>query len=386
MARLPAKRRGHGEGNFRQTPFGKWEGSTWVSEVGKRVYATGETEKKAREALHNKVKLVSEGKLQARAAPTTFEAYAQRMIAEREGIGQRTRDKYLTELRLYLIPLHHIRLDKITPAMLRGVYAEMRSRGLSDSVRGHAHTLTRLVLETAKNDGLIARNVAVAPGVRPKSERGAEAKSMPAYTREQARRIIQAARSVTHGEVIAFLLLTGMRKGEVAGLRWESVDMERGTLQVKVTRSVSGSTVYEGTPKTNQSRREVPLSDSARALLSSTLQLNLERHAAYYPDQPASPYVFPSVTGTPLNPDNLRRTLHQVLDLADQQGVLLPRLAVHALRHSFVSLAAASGQRLEKIARIIGDSPETVMKVYLHVFKEDVTAPSLDIGDFTSNE
>lgn len=394
-AKGEGQRRGHGEGSFRLTPNGKWEGAQWVKEVGKRVYATGDTEKQARAKLALRVREVQAGRAPARLSTYTFGEYAEKVIRERPGVGERTRDKYRGDLRLYLAPLIGERLSNITPALLRTTYAGLRKRELSDAVQGHAHTLARLVLETARHDTLIGKNPADVPGVRPKPERGNETSEIHAYDRDQSRRILEAARDVTHGELVAFLLLTGMRRGEAVGLKWEAVNLAKKTATVRETRSVS-LTVYEGTPKTKQSRRDVPLTAEAVALLTHIQAVNDERRAAFYPDAPPSAYVFPTLRGTPQRPENVRRPFRFVLDLADKrerQRVSqaggnpdavppLPRFRVHDLRHTFVSLAAASGVRLEVIARMIGDSTETVMRVYLHIFSRDLTPPDLGIGGY----
>ena len=378
-------------------PSGRYEGSRWVNSIGKRITVTADTEAKARKALETKVSAISNGETSGRRTKMTFGPYAEQVIAQREGIGDRTRDKYRTDLRLYLRPLHTVRIDQVTAPLLRITYAALRKAGLSDSVRGHAHTLARMVLETAKNDGLIAVNSADVPNIRPKPERGAKGKPVQAYNKTQVTQILAAASQVVHGENIAFLIQTGMRRGEMLGLRWNAVNLTHNTASIHTTRSASGSRVYEGTPKTEQSRRDVPLSKSVLNLLCSLKALNAERHAALYPDQPESLYVFPSMRGTAQRPDNVRRILHQILDLADRQTqeaenlraaeqgteprqvTALPRLPVHALRHTFVSLMAEQGQRLEVIAGWIGDKPATMLKIYLHVFKSSTSMPSLDL-------
>lgn len=392
-----ANKNKHNQGSFRARPSGKYEGSRWVNSIGKRITVTADTEAKARTALEAKVRAVSNGETSGRRTKVTFNLYAEQVISQREGIGARTRDKYRTDLRLYLGPLHAVRLDQITAPLLRTTYAALRNAGLSDSVRGHAHTLARLVLETAKNDGLIAINSADVPNIRPKPERGAKGKRIQAYNKAQVTQILAAASQVVHGENVAFLIQTGTRRGEMLGLRWSAVDLKQKTASIQITRSTSGSRVYEGTPKTEQSRREVPLSTPVLNLLHSLKTLNAERHVALYPEQPESLYVFPSMRGTPQRPDNVRRILHQILDLADrkaqeaenlraaEQGTeprqitALPRLPVHALRHTFVSLMAEQGQRLEVIAGWIGDKPATMLKIYLHVFKSSTSMPSLNL-------
>ena len=396
---IKAKKNPHNQGSFRQRPSGKWEGSRWLSSIGKRVTATAATQPKTRLALEAKIQEISRNESTGRMSKETFKIYAEQIISQREGLGNRTRDKYRGDLRLYLKPLHQIRLDKVTPALLRSTYAELRGLGLSDAVRGHAHTLARLVLETARTDGLISRNPADVKGIRPKPERGSEGSEVRAYTPSQVVQLINAAPGITHSETVLFLLRTGMRRGEMMGLRWNAIDRSARTASVKVTRSTSGATVYEGLPKTKQSNRDVPLSVEVLQLLNALQKLNEERREALYPDKDRSPYVFPSLRGTPQRPDNVRRVLHAILDEADRQALAreerrardlcvppepidpLPRYSVHALRHTFVSLMAAQGVRLEVIAAWIGDRPETMMQVYLHVFTTDLPMPSLNLPD-----
>jgi integrase len=347
---------------------------------------------------------VRAGTVQARSSAELFGEYARRVIAERPGLGRRTRDKYVQELRLYLSELVLLRVDRVSAAQLRAIYAALRDRGLSEAVRLHAHNVAYLVLETARLDGLIARNPAAVAGVRPKRERGS-VEAPRALTQAEAARFLRAARDVTHGDVLAFLLLTGMRKGEALGLRWSVINVQQQIARIVVTRSKTYeeqegskkalSIVYEGTPKTARSRRDVPLGPQALALLQQTRTQN-ETWQRQQPQRTFSDHVFVTIRGGGLYPDGINAVMKQVLDRADHLErerseaagapfVPITRVSVHGLRHTFVSLAAAQGERLEKIARVIGDDPQTVMKIYLHVFKENMTAPALNIGSFTED-
>lgn len=386
-------KRGHGEGSFRLTRSGKWEGAIWVAQVGRRVFVTAETEAKARKRLRDRVALITSGQAVARQANVTFRSYAEQVIREREGIGQRTRDKYTFELGRYLVPLRDIRVDKVTPAMLRSLYAGMRERGLSVTVRGHVHTLIRLVLEAARVDGKIAQNPADQPGVRPRPERGAAGQPVKAFAPQQAARIVHHASQVLHGELIRLLLMTGLRRGEAMALRRSDVDLASKKITVRMSRSVSNSDVYEGAPKTARSRRTLTMTDETVQLVTELNALNDERHQALYRHLAAPTYLFTGITGTALRPDNVRQILHKIydrIDLEDEQlarraGLVsaftptFPRLSIHSLRHTFVSLMAAQGMRLEVIAEWIGDDPATVMKVYLHVFRADTAMPELQL-------
>lgn len=392
------------QANARQKPSGSWEVSRFVRDVGKRIYATAATEAKARKLLDLKIAAIRRGDAVATRPDVTFYAFTETVIRDREGLGQRTRDLYHTVLGLYLKPIHHLKLDEIKPETLRALYAKLRRDGYSDTVRRHCHVLVRMVLETAKEDGKIAKNPAAVRGIRPKPERGDDNPIPPAYTRNQVEYLLRAVPDVTHGEVVEFLLRTGMRRGEVLALKWKGVDMENATVEVNATRSMSLGKVYEGSPKTQQSRRKVPLSPEVLRLLREVRTKNQERRAALYPNEPESPYVFPLVNGKPPRPDNVRRTLAQVVERANallrddaehraattgetaEEIEIIPVLKVHALRHTFVSLMAAQGIRLEVIAQWIGDKPATVMQVYLHIFKQDTAMPNLDLDTTPSLE
>lgn len=397
------RRRNH-EGTFRQLPSGRFEGAKWVAELRRSISVTGDTEAKARKALNEKVELIRSRQLPARTATVTFYDYARKIVGERD-VSERTRDKYSFELERYTKPLHRVRLGDLQPPALRALYAGLRRQGLSSSVQLHVHSLVHLVLETARTDRLIAFNPAAEKGIRPRPARGSRtAQSGKAMTRSEAGQLLRHAPHVLHGEIVAFLLLTGMRRGEALALCWNRVDLTTGVVQIRRTLSLSGSRVYEGPCKTEQSLRDVPLSPEGVELLRYAQGVNRERHAALYPDSPASPYVFPTVSGTAHRPDNIRRILHQIYDHIDAEAAQLEgaqtqaegreaqhpprvrRLPLHALRHTFVSIMLARGHTVEQVAYWIGDDPTTVLKVYSHLYVEDRAMPSMGMGQFNAAE
>lgn len=172
-----------------------------------------------------------------------------------------------------------------------------------------------------------------------------------------------------------------MRRGEALGLRWEYVNLlgKSPAVRVEVQRSVSGSRIFEGPPKTRNARRTVPLSPEAVSLLKRVKVRTDEEHAALYHEAEPSPYVFPSLTGGPYDPSNFTRVMKRVCDSA---GV--PVLAVHDLRHTFASLAAAQGVRIEVLSRILGHSdPAFTLRQYRHLYPEELSGVSLELPDLT---
>jgi integrase len=200
-----------------------------------------------------------------------------------------------------------------------------------------------------------------------------------AFTPEQAARFLAVANAEGErtGQVLAFLLLTGMRRGEALGLRWACVALEAKVpaARVEIQRTVSGSTVFEGPPKTWHGRRTVPLSPEAVALLERVRVRTAEEHTALYPDAPPSPYVFASLKGGPYDPSNFTRVMKRVCAAAK-----VPILAVHDLRHSFASLASLRGVRAEVLSHLLGhSSPAFTLTQYRHLYDNEIVAVSLDL-------
>ncbi|WP_353541552.1 tyrosine-type recombinase/integrase [Deinococcus xinjiangensis] len=369
----------------------------YVREIGKRVSVTEATEAKARKALQTLVSEIQRGEALARRTEHTFGAYAEHVISTRT-LSDRTRDLYRSQVRLYCRPLRDVKLDQITPDMLSKLYSDIQ-KGVIWDERGRkqagtkprkvrvaqiVHVVVRLVLKTALDREIIAKNPADVSGVRPADTKGGEVGHVKAWTPEQAARILKAAGQVTNGPIIAFLLLTGMRRGEALALKWEAVNLRDGFVTVKATRSPSDGTIREDKPKTGRSRRDVPLTEESAAVLSI-----LNKSCTQSEKTMRARHVFRNTVDKPLAPLAVNVTLTRCLDLLDAEKdengdpvEPMPRLPVHSLRHTFVSIMAAQGHPLHVIADWIGDRPETVSRVYLHVFKGRHVMPSLGIGNF----
>jgi len=147
-------------------------------------------------------------------------------------------------------------------------------------------------------------------------------------------------------------VLTGLRIGEVAALRWERVDFLRGTLQVKETYSEEHGF---GSPKTRSSTREVAMSEPVRAALLV--------HRTRCSNVAASGLVFTSGAGTPIGPKNLA---HRILRPTCVRLGLRP-IGWHVLRHTHATWLSESGVTLRAVQDILGQSDlETTLRIYTH--------------------
>ena len=151
---------------------------------------------------------------------------------------------------------------------------------------------------------------------------------------------------------------TGCRRGELLGLNWSDLDLEKGLIYVRLSRGRvqdgNGYIVREAPLKTRHSRRTIDLSPS---LIQAFLALPAS-------DGPDEDHVFRSpLTGGPLDPDNVDRTFKRHLTLAG-----LPEFRFHGLRHTHASLLIAAGERPKAIQVRMGHaSITTTLNIYGHL-------------------
>jgi integrase len=184
-----------------------------------------------------------------------------------------------------------------------------------------------------------------------------------ALDHKQARALLKAAGKHRLGAILSVATAVGLRLGESLGLRWQDVDLKKGTLQVNQTlQRVDGKLDFVE-PKSEKSRRTVTLP----ALTVQTLK----RHATRQKKERLltvgswvdSGLVFTSTIGTPLDERNVRRALKGVLTVAK-----LPAIRIHDLRHTCVTLLLTQGVHPKVVQEIFGHSQISLtLDTYSHV-------------------
>jgi integrase len=209
------------------------------------------------------------------------------------------------------------------------------------------HSVLRKALKQAVLDGLIPRNTCevVKP---PKVER----KEITPLDREQANSLLGAASSAGDRLEALYVLAvhTGMREGELLGLKWEDVDLEHGVLRLRRALVREGGKTILGDLKTPKSRRSVRLARAAAEALRGHLERQLEeieRMGSLY--QPGG-LVFATESGTLINPSNLRnRSFKPLLKRAG-----LPDICFHDLRHTCATLLLSQGTHPKLVQELLG--------------------------------
>ena len=333
-----AGRRANGEGTIYRRRNGRYEAAIYLpttSGKSKRVRFHGKTREEALSQL-------TEAKAQAqRGIPIAdqrwrLDAYLDYWLEEVVRTNRRptTYHRYELAVRLYLKPgLGHCQLARLSvqrvQAFLNGHLADGRSvRSVQILREVLSSALTR-----ACREELIMRNVARLVEL-PTWQRG----DIQPWSADEAKRFLAAARSDPLYPAFLVMVVYGLRRGEVLGLRWRDIDFVRGVIHVRQQVQRVGGALRQGPVKTQAGRRDLPLLIAVRTVLA-------DRRSTYAPLADAvegGGLVFTTRTALPIEPRNFVRSFRRV---CSQHGIRLIR--VHDVRHTTATLLKIWASRRE---------------------------------------
>jgi integrase len=288
-----------------------------------------------------------------------------------------TQDNYaiIAETHLVPAPFGAITLDRLRPSDIEALLTAKRAAGLSDSTVRLIYTVARSALDIAVRDGLVRRNVAAS--VRRPTIKRADARYL---TVDEVGRLLEAAKGDRLEPLIVLMLGTGLRRGEALALHWSDVDLVAGHVRVRWTLSRVGHELAFDQPKTERSRRFVPLpSPVADTLKRHRIVQAAERLAvvAWAPWEEHPDLVFPTVIGTPTDPRNALRAFAGIAEGAGLSGV-----GLHTLRHSAASALIASGAHIKVVQELLGHSSYGITAdIYSHVAIEQQREAAERLGE-----
>ena len=226
----------------------------------------------------------------------------------------------------------------------RKVNVELKGTGVSDRMVRSCHALCRSSLEKAVEERLITRNPSIGCKLPPKKNG-----EMKVLTQNEIVRLLNQAYDEGYYEMFLLELTTGMRRGEMLGLKWRDLNLETGELNIKRQLTTKGISV----PKTKSSIRTILLPPDMLELLRE-----MKKTAKY-------DWIFPSPVkeGEPRNPTAITKRFRIMLERAHCKHVRF-----HDLRHTFATMALENGMDVKTLSAMIGHvSSETTLNIYSHV-------------------
>ena len=162
------------------------------------------------------------------------------------------------------------------------------------------------------------------------------------------------------------LIATGMRRGELLGLRWAVVDLKKNRLQINRALSIVDDELVWSAPKTARSRRTVSIDEETTRALQAHRKRQLEERVAAGEDWTDNDLVFCDELGSELHPDRFSRAFTQA---ARRAGV--PKIRLHDLRHTWATLALQAGVHPKVVSERLGHATTSItLDIYSHVQPE----------------
>jgi integrase len=360
-----AKKRGNNEGSISQRKDGRWEARYTVhTEKGpKRKCLYGKTRAEVSAKLTKAMADRDDG-LVFDAGGTTVGDYLDRWLSDsvRGTVRESTysRDKYL--ITNHIKPaLGRLKLTNLNALHLQGFYRDRLDSGLSGSTVQKMHHIMHKALAQAVKWNLIPRSpadLAKAPTPTPKE--------MHPLSASEARKLLETVQGDRLEALYVLAVHTGMRRGELLGLKWPDVDLDNATVRVRrtLTRTENGRRLALGEPKTKKSRRTVRLTQRAVEALRSHKARQAEeklRAGGLYKDQDL---VFAGEGGGLINPSNLRQ--RSFVPLLERAG--LPQITFHDLRHTCASLLFQRNVHPKFVQELLGHTSVAItLDTYSHM-------------------
>ncbi|WP_027725456.1 site-specific integrase [Tuberibacillus calidus] len=277
---------------------------------------------------------------------------------KKKSLGVQTQVVYERYLESYIIPsIGNIPLGKITTDTIDRFISDLYDKKYSASTIKKAVNIIKSSLEYAIIQGYIKKNFAK-QATLPKETKN----EMTVWNQEEVNKFLDAAKGSRYYNLFFVALTTGMRQGELFGLRWKDIDFKNKTLTVNQVLDHDGQNLRIGT-KTKSSHRTIDLSDKTiQVLLDQKKKIEHEKSLDIgYQD---NDLVFCTPLGTPLHPSNIRkRVFNKLIEKAQ-----VPKIRFHDLRHTHATLLLQKKVNPKVVSERLGHANVKItLDTYSHV-------------------
>ena len=361
------KRRANGEGNIRKRKDGRWEGrytAGYDPETGRRIIKNvlGKTQAEVKEKLKKAIEEnvgIDYGRAKSYTVGTWLEVWMENYarVKLRPSTFKTSQGFLKNHIKpqignIPLADLTSLDLQRFYKHLLDGgrvdrIEAKKKPKGLAPKTVRNIHQMIGSAYNLAMEQKLVSKNPTQGCAL-PKVEH----KEMRTLTTDQLSAFFQEARDSGVFALYYIDLTTGLRRGELLGLKWSDIDLEKGDLRVQRQIGRIDGKIIEMPLKTKNAYRTLSLSADAIDVL-----VQQRRKTGN------SEWVFPSPSGGPMSPDSVLHMLHRVLKRAG-----LPKVRFHDLRHTFATLSLKSGVDVKTLSSMLGHySAGFTLNTYAHV-------------------
>ena len=268
------------------------------------------------------------------------------------------RDRYQRNIRKHLGRMF---INEVKPIHCQTVLNDMVDDYAGSTINQCMITLHNM-FQAAEDNDIIHRNPVKKAVKLPKQIE----KKTRFLTIEEEKLFLQKAESSTNYPQYFFILQTGVRTGEMVGLKWEDLDFENGFIHISRTMEYrpADDEWRVGPTKTNSGCRDIPMTQACRNLL---LRLKMEKDLGRYVEPEFKDFVFINRKGTPTKNSTYDAHLAKIADAAGMK-----RFSMHALRHTFATRCVEAGMRPKTLQILLGHSNiATTMNLYVHLSDDE---------------
>ncbi|MFD2370637.1 tyrosine-type recombinase/integrase [Brevibacillus sp. GCM10020057] len=336
------------------------------------------TKKEAEKAMAEKITEVNQGTFIA-PSKEMFSSFLTSWLENKKmSVRSSTFRNYEWLVNKHILPhLGKYELAKLNPMHIEAFYRKLKKdeSALSDEVISKIHTIINAVLTRAHERGFVAKNVAKLVD-KPRFSK----KKMEVWNEKEVLQFLDVAREDRLYIAFFLAITTGMRRGEILGLRWKDIDFENGEISIQQTLSNTGDELQE--PKTKSAQRSIALPEQTVAELKKhKRRIAQEKLLARSVYQDNDLVVCTSV-GTKVLPRNLIRTYYRLLEKAD-----VPKIRFHDLRHSHATLLLKKGVHPKIAQERLGHANIRItLDTYSHVLPNMQSEAAKQFGDSLFNK
>ncbi|MCD7957873.1 MAG: tyrosine-type recombinase/integrase [Lachnospiraceae bacterium] len=305
------------------------------------------------------------------ASKPTFEEYMEMDLKrlEKTGYAVGTIQTYQCTFNRANTVLGKLKMEDITKDIVRQYFSDMQTESnLKYSSQVRHFSILKSLFAAAVEDGTIQYSpmADLKRPRKPKDEKGADNMQDKAYDEKQVTYIMECLNHepLKWKALVIYMLDTGCRRGEVAGIKWENINLDTGEVTVCNNRQyTSGKGVYDTTPKSGKTRT-VFLTEPALKIMKAWHKEQIRE--SFKKGIPCSAYCFNASRSEALNPTYISRYFKEFGKKYD-----IPHFHPHALRHTMATISIANGADVVSVSKKLGHSNTSItLDVYSHANEE----------------